>query len=49
MVSRKSTTDAISALGMLLEKYREGQKDLKCVFLDLEEAHSRVERCCSFV
>ena len=32
---RKSTTDAIFALRLLIEKYREGQKELHCVFLDL--------------
>ena len=31
---RKSTTDAIFALRMLMEKYREGQKELHCVFVD---------------
>ena len=38
----KSTTDAIFALRMLMEKYREGQKELHCVFVDLEKAYDRV-------
>ena len=33
----KSTTDAIFALGQLQERYREGQQDLHCVFIDLEK------------
>ena len=32
----KGTTDAMFALRMLMEKYREGQKELHCVFVDLE-------------
>ena len=34
-MSRKSTAEAMFALRMLTEKYREGQKDLHCVFVDL--------------
>ena len=32
---RKITTDALFALRVLMEKYRDGQKELHCVFVDL--------------
>ena len=41
---RKSTTDAIFALRMLMEKYREGQKELHCVIVTLEKAYDRMPR-----
>ena len=41
---KRSTTDTIFTLRMLAEKYREGQKELHCVFIDLEKAHDRVPR-----
>ncbi|KAK3541185.1 hypothetical protein QTP86_016219, partial [Hemibagrus guttatus] len=41
---RKSTTDAIFALRILTEKYRDGQRELHCVFVDLEKAYYRVPR-----
>ena len=34
----KETTDAMFALRMLMEKYREGQKKLHCVFVNLRES-----------
>ena len=32
------------ALGMLLKKYSESQRELHCVFVDLEKAYDRVLR-----
>ena len=40
----KGTIDAMFALRMLMEKYREGQRELHCVFVDLEKAYDRVAR-----
>ena len=40
----KGTTDAMFALRMLMEKYREGQRELHCVFVDLKKAYGRVPR-----
>ena len=40
----KKTTHAMFALRMLIEKYREGQRELHCVFLDLEKAYNMVPR-----
>ena len=39
---RKGTTDAMFALRMLMKKYREGERELHCVFVDLEKAYDRV-------
>ena len=40
-VKGKSTTDAIVALRQLQERYREGQQELHCVFIDLEKASGK--------
>ena len=34
----KRTTDAMFALGMLMEKYKEGQREVHCIFMDAEKA-----------
>ena len=39
---RKGTTDAMFALRMLMEKYRKGQRELHCLFVDLEKAYNRL-------
>ena len=40
----KSSTDELFALRVFMEKYREGQKDLHCVSVDLEKAYDKVPR-----
>ena len=40
----KETNDTMFALRLLMEKYREGQRELYCVFMDLEKAYDRVSR-----
>lgn len=35
----RSTSDAIFALCQLMEKYRDGQKELHCAFIDLAKAY----------
>ena len=43
-MSGKETTDAMFALRMLIEKYRKGQKELYCAFVDIDKAYDRVPR-----
>ena len=40
----KEATDAMFALGMLMKNYSEGQRELHCVFVNLEKAYDRVPR-----
>ena len=40
----RSTTDAIFCLRMPLEKGTEGQKAVRCAFIDLEKAYAKVPR-----
>lgn len=40
----KSTTDAMFSLRVLMEKYTESQKEMHCVFVDLEKAYDGVPR-----
>ena len=38
----KEITDTLFVLTMLMEKHREVQRELHCVFVDLEKAYDRV-------
>ena len=40
----RGTTDRIFCLRQLMEKFREKQRDLHMVFIDLEKAYYRVPR-----
>ena len=41
---RKTTSDTMFAVRMLMEKYREVQKELYCVFVDLQKVYDRLPR-----
>ena len=43
-MSGKNTTDALFVLRVLMEKYREGQKELRCVFVDREKDYDKVSK-----
>ena len=43
-MSGKGTTNAMFALRMLMKKYRKGQRELHCVFVNIEKAYNRVLR-----
>ena len=40
----KETAGAMFSLRMLMKKYRKGQRELHCIFVDLEKAYNRVAR-----
>ena len=40
----RSTTDAISILKQTIEKHREGQKNIRVSFIDLEKAYDSIPR-----
>ena len=40
----KGTTDAMFSLRMLMEKYKQGRRELHYVFVDLEKACNRISR-----
>ena len=40
----RSTTDAICILKQKIEKHREGKKDVRVTFIDIEKAYDRVPR-----
>ena len=40
----RSTTDAIFILKQAIEKHREGQKNIRVTFIDLEKAYDSIPR-----
>ena len=43
-MSKKGTTDAVFLLRMSMEKYRKGQRELHCAFVDIEKSYDRIPR-----
>lgn len=43
---RKSSADVMFAFRVLMEKFREAQKQLRCVFVDLEKTDDGEKLCC---
>ena len=43
-ISGRSSTDATFSLRQTIEKHREGQENVHCVFIDLEKTNDRVPR-----
>ena len=43
-IPSRSTTDPIFGLEQIVEKLREGQKDINVLFIDLETAYDRIPR-----
>ena len=49
-MSGKKTTDTMFALKMLMEKYRESQRELHCVFVDKRKLTTGFgEKSCGYV
>ena len=44
LCQEKGTTDAIFNLRMLMVNYRDGQRELHCVFVGLEKAYDKIPR-----
>lgn len=41
---KKSTVDAMFSMRVLMGRHREGRKEIRCVFVDLEKVYDRVSR-----
>ena len=44
-MTQRTTIDDIFGLRMMMEKWKEGQKKLNCVFIDLEKAYDLETNC----